>query len=269
MTGTRALIAFSDPNSGQLVVLTYILDPTVKLQRSPLLSRPLDIHLISSSAALYGGRMASIHDGASVEIFASFKLVPNRTKVNLASLCAAASGDNRIKTMKAIHGVLNALSWGFLLPVEALMARYFRHMQAVGVMWFYAHAGIQLSAFVLGAARFGIGVQLGKMSPGVVYGLHGKLGIAAFSLGSLQTLALFFRPKTTNEFRKYWKSYHHFVGSYWKLAYCLAVSSVVGASIALEVNSWVMFCRKAKEKKMRREGIVSTYEKGSSTGSHH
>ncbi|KAK9108019.1 hypothetical protein Syun_024030 [Stephania yunnanensis] len=321
MTGTRALIAFSDPNSGQLVVLTYILDPTVKLQRSPLLSRPLDIHLLSSSATLYGGRMASIHDGASVEIFASFKLVPNRTKVNLvwnrglyvqgyspaihptyvndlSSVTtlnvlsgAAASRDNRIKTMKAIHGVLNALSWGFLLPVGALTARYFRHMQAVGVMWFYAHTGIQLSAFVLGAAGFGIGVQLGKMSPGVAYRLHRKLGIAAFSLGSLQTLALFFRPKTTNKFRKYWKSYHHFVGygcvvlgvvnvlqgfevmgmsrSYWKLAYCLAVSSAVGASIALEVNSWVMFCRKAKEEKMRREGMVSTYEKGSSTGSHH
>ena len=40
MTGTRALIAFPDPNSGKLVLLPYILDPTVKLQKSPLLSSP-------------------------------------------------------------------------------------------------------------------------------------------------------------------------------------------------------------------------------------
>ncbi|KAL0341452.1 UNVERIFIED_CONTAM: cytochrome and DOMON domain-containing protein [Sesamum calycinum] len=62
MTGTRALIAFPDPNSGQLVLLPYILDPTVKLQKNPLLSRPLDIHVLSSSATLYGGRMATIHN---------------------------------------------------------------------------------------------------------------------------------------------------------------------------------------------------------------
>ncbi|KAI4305679.1 hypothetical protein L6164_029030 [Bauhinia variegata] len=39
-----------------------------------------------------------------------------------------------------------------------------------------------------------------------------ELGIAVFCLGALQTLALLFRPKTTHKFRKYWKSYHHFVG---------------------------------------------------------
>ena len=106
-----------------------------------------------------------------------------------------------------------------------------------------------------------------------------------FCLGALQTVALLFRPKTTNKFRKYWKSYHHFVGyacvvlgfvnvfqgfqvmgasrSYAKLVYCLGVSTLVGVCIALEVNSWVVFCRKSKEEKLRREGLIGTSEKGS------
>ena len=64
MTGTRALIAFPDPNSNKSVLLPYILDPTVKLQKLPLLSRPLDIHLLSSSVAMYGGHLALVHNGA-------------------------------------------------------------------------------------------------------------------------------------------------------------------------------------------------------------
>ncbi|EEF30382.1 cytochrome b561 and DOMON domain-containing protein At2g04850 [Ricinus communis] len=313
MAGTRALIAFPDPNSGQLVVLPYILDPTVKLQKSPLLSRPLDVHLLSSSATLYGGKMASIHNGAAVQIYATIRLSPNKTKLHfvwnrglyvqgysptihpttsndLSSIATidvlsgfnAAHKDNT-RMLKIIHGIANAISWGVLLPTGAVTARYLRHIQALGPAWFYAHAGIQLSAFLLGTVGFAIGIRLGESSPGVVYSLHRKLGFAVFCLGALQTLALLFRPKTTNKYRKYWKSYHHFVGyacvvlgvvnvfqgfevlgegrSYAKLGYCLCLSTLVGASIALEVNSWVIFCRKSKEEKMRREGLISVSDK--------
>ncbi|KAF8409685.1 hypothetical protein HHK36_005764 [Tetracentron sinense] len=319
MTGTRALVAFPDPNSGRLILLPYILDPTVKLQRTPLLSRPLDIHLLSSSATLYGGRMASVHNGAAVEIYATVKLVPNKTKIHsvwnrglyvqgysptvhpttvndLSSFATidvlsgvAAKSHNNIKALKTVHGIVNGVSWGFLLPMGAVTARYLRHIQSLGPSWFYAHSIIQLSAFLLGSVGFAIGLRLGEMSPGVVYGIHRNLGLAAFCLGSLQTLALLFRPRTTHKFRKYWKSYHHFVGyacvvlgvvnvfqgfevigssrSYAMLGYCLALSTLIGVCITLEVNGWVVFCRKAKEEKMRREGLVGEFEKGSGSNS--
>lgn len=315
MTGTRALIAFPDPNSGQIVLLPYILDPTVKFQKSPLLSRPLDIRLLASSATLYGGKMATIHNGATIQIYATLKLVPNKTKIHhvwnrglyvqgysptihpttsndLSSIATidvqsgfAAAQHDSIKTLRTAHGIINAISWGLILPIGAITARYLRHIQALGPTWFYAHAGMQLSAFFLGTVGFAIGIRLGELSPGVEYGLHRKLGFAAFCLGGLQTLALLFRPKTTNKFRKYWKSYHHFVGyscvvlgvvnvfegfevmgasrSYSKLVYCLGLSTLIGACIALEVNSWVIFCRKAKEDKLRREGLIGSSDKGS------
>ncbi|KAG0490887.1 hypothetical protein HPP92_007750 [Vanilla planifolia] len=40
MTGTRALIAFADPTTAALLLLPFILDPSVKLQRSPSLPTP-------------------------------------------------------------------------------------------------------------------------------------------------------------------------------------------------------------------------------------
>ncbi|CAA2984630.1 cytochrome b561 and DOMON domain-containing At2g04850 [Olea europaea subsp. europaea] len=238
MTGTQALIAFPVPNTGQLVLLPYILDPTVKLQRTPLLSRPLDIHLLSSSTVLYGGRMTTIHDCGTIQIYATFKLVPNKTKIHyvwnrklyvqgysptihqtaindlssiatidVPSATTAKAHNNNIRTLKIIHGIINAISWGILLPIGAVTARYLRHIHALGPAWFYAHAGVQLFAVFLGTVGFSIGIRLGELSPGWV---HQKLGYAAFCLRWLQTLALLSRPKTTNKFRKNWKSYHHF-----------------------------------------------------------
>jgi hypothetical protein len=342
MTGSRVLIAFPDPNSGQLILLPYVLDSSVKLQKGPLLSRPLDlVRLSSSSASLYGGKMATIRNGASVQIYASVKLSSNNTKIHhvwnrglyvqgysptihpttstdLSSFStfdvtsgiqilsqplishtttkffltsarfdltlflsigfATVNQNSGSRALKVTHGVVNAISWGFLLPAGAVTARYLRQMQSIGPTWFYIHAAIQLTGFLLGTIGFSIGIVLGHNSPGVTYGLHRSLGIATFTAAALQTLALLFRPKTTNKFRRYWKSYHHFVGyacvvmgvvnvfqgfevlregrSYAKLGYCLCLSTLVGVCVAMEVNSWVVFCRKAKEEKMKRDGLT-------------
>ncbi|XP_074272888.1 cytochrome b561 and DOMON domain-containing protein At2g04850 [Silene latifolia] len=307
MTGARVLVAFPDPNSAQLVLLPYILDPSVKLEKSPLLSRPLDIHLLTSSVVMYGGHLATIHNGAQVQIYAKIKLNPNKTKIHcvwnrgvyvqgysptihpttindLSSattidlLSGMARHDTNLKTLKMVHGVTNAISWGIMLPIGIVTSRYLRDIQALGPTWFYLHAAMQLTGFFLGTIGFAIGIRLGELSPGKVYGLHRKLGFIAFCMGSLQTLALLFRPRTTHKYRKYWKSYHHFVGyacvvigvvnvfqgfqvmeasrSYAKLAYCLCLSTIIGVCIALEVNSWVVFCRKAEEEKLRREGVI-------------
>lgn len=320
MTGTRALVAFADPATGALVVLPYVLDPAVKLQRAPLASRSLDIPLLTSSAVLHrgGGGTGAVREGAAVEIHATLRLVPNRTRVHhvwnrglyvqgysptihptaaadLASratvdvLSSAATpvGSAPPESLRTAHAVLNALSWGFLLPVGMAVARYLRQCERAGPSWFYAHAAVQIAGFTLGTAGFALGLLLGSASPGVVYPLHRKLGVAAFCMGAVQMLALFFRPKATHKFRKYWKSYHHFVGyacvvvavvnvfqgfdvmglgrSYAKLGYCLALSSLLGACMALEVNAWVVFCRKAEEEKMRREGAPEGHSGPKST----
>ncbi|EPS62759.1 hypothetical protein M569_12030 [Genlisea aurea] len=308
MTGTRALIGFSDASSGRLVLLPFVLDPGVKVQEYPLASRPLDIDLLGSSAALIGG------GGGGVEIRAAIKLVPNRTRVHFVwnrgayvrgyfpgihptaaeDLSSAITVDivaavavereknarDGLEKVKIFHGAINGVVWGVLLPIGAAEARYLRPIQAVGSAWFYAHAGVQISAVLIGTVGFGLGIKLGELSPAKTSGLHRKLGVAAFVAAWLQAAALFFRPKSTNKYRKYWKSYHHLVGyacvvlgivnvfqgfqfaenydssSYVKLGYCLWLSTLLGLCIVMEVNSWVIFCRKSKEEKMKRQGLV-------------
>ncbi|CAL4921268.1 unnamed protein product [Urochloa decumbens] len=268
-------------------------------------SGPLDIPLLSSQASLLAPAR-TVRDGAAVTIAATVRLSPNRTRVHfvwnrglyvqgysptihptdasdLAShatvdilTTATEASPIASATLQWLHGSLNALSWGLLLPVGAAVARYLRPCASTGPAWFYAHAAIQATGYTMGAAGFALGLVMGSASPGVTYKLHRGLGIAAATAGSLQTLAMFFRPKTTNRYRKYWKSYHHLVGygcvvvgvvnvfqgfevmglgaSYWKLGYCLALATLIGACVALEVNAWVVFCRRQQEEKlMRRE----------------
>ncbi|KAJ3695266.1 hypothetical protein LUZ60_000643 [Juncus effusus] len=306
MTGARALAAFSDPTTGSLIVLPFILDPSVKLQSAPLVSRPLDIQLLSSSVS---SSNSGVRDGDSVQIFFTVKLSPNRTRINLvwnrglyvqgysptihpttASDLASHATIDVVSTatetspivsskLRWIHFALNCISWGLILPVGVALARYLRPFTSLfGPTWFYVHATVQIIGFMAGTAGFAIGIKMGKASVGVTYGTHRALGMATFVTGGLQSAALLFRPKTTNRYRKYWKSYHHFVGyscvvlgvvnvfqgfevmglsgSFWKLSYCLVLATLIGGCVALEVNAWVVFCRRrVEEEKMRREGV--------------
>ncbi|URE38520.1 hypothetical protein MUK42_25942 [Musa troglodytarum] len=297
MTGAHALVAFPDPSSGSLLLLPFVLDPSVRIQNAPLVSRPLGLRLLSSSAVLRGSRSPS--DGSAVLIFATLRVSPNRTRLHhvwnrglyvqgrsptihptapsdLASRATIDAASTATETapqapdaLRSAHAALNAASWGLLLPAGVAVARYLRHRASRGPSWFYAHAATQIAGLLLGTAGFAIGIVMGNRSRGVEHRLHRGLGVAAFVTAALQSAALLFQPKATNRFRKYWKSYHHLVGygcavvgvanvfqgfdvmglgrSYWKLAYCLALSTLAGVCVALEVNSWVMFCRYAEE----------------------
>ncbi|KAJ0960650.1 hypothetical protein J5N97_001478 [Dioscorea zingiberensis] len=278
MTGTRALIAFSDPTSGGLVLLPYI-NPYVKLQHGPLVSHPLDTPsspsprcsamttppsaLVSSLRSTPPSSSsptapASTISGIGVQGYSltihpmSTADLASRTTIDVVSTSATVT-PSVPSWAKPKLGALNALFREFLLPVGVVLARY-----------------------VLGIAGFAIGIAMGNASPGVTYTLHRGLGVAVVVAGGMQSLALLFRPSATHRFRKYWKSYHHFVGygcvvlgvvnvfqgmeimglgrSYGKLGYCVALSTLLGICVALEVNAWVVFCRKAKEEKLRREG---------------
>ncbi|KAL0925948.1 hypothetical protein M5K25_004325 [Dendrobium thyrsiflorum] len=287
MSGTRALISFADPTSASLLVLPFLLDSSVKLQRSPLLSHALDIPFLSSSASLL--HSASVRTTAVIRISASLRLSPNRTRINLiwnrglyvqgysptihpttpADLASRATIDllsssadisSTLPTwFRSAHGSINAITWGFFIPAGAMAARYLRQWPGMGPAWFYVHAAVQMTAVVIGAVGFGLGVAMGNG----VYTLHKGLGIAVMTAGGLQAAAMFFRPAATHRCRKYWKSYHHLVGyglvvigvvnvfqgmelmglgrSYAKLVYCLALATMAGASVALEVNGWVVF----------------------------
>ena len=84
------------------------------------------------------------------------------------------------------HGILNAVSWGVLLPLGAIIARYLKVFKSADPAWFYLHAACQSSAYIVGVAGWGTGLKLGSESAGITYDTHRNIGITLFCLGTLQ-----------------------------------------------------------------------------------
>ncbi|KZV20601.1 cytochrome b561 and DOMON domain-containing protein [Dorcoceras hygrometricum] len=166
-----------------------------------------------------------------------------------------------------VHGVLNVVSWGILIPIGAMTARYLKVFKAANPAWFYLHAACQTSAYIVGVAGWGTGLKLGSDSPGVVHSVHRKIGITLFVLGTLQVFALLLRPKPDHKYRIYWNMYHIGIGysviilsiinifegfdlldpeKKWKRAY-IGILIFLGANAAiLEALTWFIVIKRKK-----------------------
>lgn len=93
----------------------------------------------------------------------------------------SVSNNNMIQMRKS-HGIVAILGWGLILPIGAIIARYFRHKDP---LWFYLHSVIQLIGFVFGLATVLLGLQLySKMH--VHIPAHRGIGIFILVLSILQ-----------------------------------------------------------------------------------
>ncbi|KAM7498408.1 hypothetical protein LguiA_022822 [Lonicera macranthoides] len=120
-------------------------------------------------------------------------------------------GGSRLRK-RNIHGVLNVVSWGILLPLGAIAARYLKVFKSADPAWFYIHVVCQCSAYIVGVAGWATGLKLGSDSTGIQYNTHRNIGITLFCLGTLQVFALLLRPKKDHKYRIYWNVYHYAVG---------------------------------------------------------
>ncbi|XVF21093.1 hypothetical protein REPUB_Repub12eG0061200 [Reevesia pubescens] len=133
--------------------------------------------------------------------------------VNFLTGQSGGSGSGNSRTRRRnVHGVLNTVSWGILMPLGAIMARYMRVFKSADPAWFYLHVAYQSSAYIVGVAGWATGIRLGSDSTGVTQNPHRNIGIALFCLGTLQVFALLLRPKKDHKYRLYWNIYHHSVG---------------------------------------------------------
>ncbi|KAF8391651.1 hypothetical protein HHK36_023958 [Tetracentron sinense] len=119
-----------------------------------------------------------------------------------------------------VHGVLNAISWGTLMPLGALIARYLRVFKSADPAWFYIHVTCQSSAYIIGVAGWATGLKLGSDSSGIHYDAHRNIGIALFCLGTLQK---------DHKSRFYWNIYHHSIG------YLVIILSIVNIFKGLDI----------------------------------
>lgn len=86
--------------------------------------------------------------------------------------------------------MLNVVSWGILMPLGAMAARYLKVFKSANPAWFYLHVTCQASAYIVGVAGWGTGMKLGSDSVGIKQTTHRNIGIALFALGTLQVIIL-------------------------------------------------------------------------------
>lgn len=190
-----------------------------------------------------------------------------KSTLNVVSGQTTGGTDSRLKE-KNIHGILNAVSWGILLPIGAIIARYLKAFKSLDPAWFYLHVSCQLIGYALGVAGWGIGLNLGSKSKGVQYTTHRNLGISLFSLATLQITALFLRPNKDHKYRAYWNIYHQVVGlaiillgiinvfrglqilnpaQKWIDAYIAVLCVLGGITLALEVTTCIIARRRKSD----------------------
>ncbi|KAK4439368.1 cytochrome and DOMON domain-containing protein [Sesamum alatum] len=104
--------------------------------------------------------------------------------------------------LKTVHGTVNIIGWGVLLPIGAIIARYFRK---VSDEWYSLHILSQLSGFLLGTLGWGLGLSIKNSAKEQSMSTHGILGTLIFAFATLQA-------GEVEGWRKYWVIYHHVVG---------------------------------------------------------
>lgn len=83
------------------------------------------------------------------------------------------------------------MSWGTLMPIGAMLARYLKVFKAANPAWFYLHISCQASAYIVGVAGWATGLKLGNDNAAIQYDTHRNIGITLFALGTLQVITLF------------------------------------------------------------------------------
>ncbi|MBA0868622.1 hypothetical protein Goshw_016490 [Gossypium schwendimanii] len=214
---------------------------------------------------------------------------PNVQSMGTLNLLSGQAGTigGRTSTQRKqdIHGVLNAVSWGILMPLGAIIARYLKVFKSADPAWFYLHASCQFSAYVVGVAGWSTGLKLGSESPGIQYDAHRTIGIILFCLGTLQVFALLVRPKPDHKYRVYWNIYHHLVGytvvilsvinifkgldilepeKTWKNAYIGVVIALACSGVVLEAYTWFLVLRRKRSESAGKlsQGINGAHGNG-------
>ncbi|KAJ6834443.1 cytochrome b561 and DOMON domain-containing protein-like [Iris pallida] len=281
MVGSEVLLAFPGSDGGLAVYTTKIGSYTPNI-RNETLSFP-----VTARSAQYSG--------GAMTIYATLLLPANATRMShvwqagsvaggipvthpqsgdnllskgsidfLSGESTVASGGSRLRR-KNTHGVLNAVSWGVLMPTGAIIARYLKVFKSADPAWFYLHIACQLSAYVVGVAGWGTGLKLGSESVGISYRVHRNIGITLFCLATLQVFALLLRPNKDNKYRIYWNAYHHSVGytvislsvvnvfkgldildpeKKWKNTYTGVIIALGAVAVVLEAVTWVIVLKR-------------------------
>nr|XP_043629448.1 cytochrome b561 and DOMON domain-containing protein At5g35735-like [Erigeron canadensis] len=288
MVGAQALVAIPNSNGSVQAYTSSVTGYGTTLQQSPLSFDVQDIRaervngdvVIYATLVLPSGRtnfnqvwqIGPVSNGAPSAHAMGSDNRASLGSVDFVTGQAGAGGSvgGSLLHRRNTHGVLNAVSWGILMPMGAMIARYVKVFKVANPAWFYLHITCQVIAYGVGVAGWGTGLKLGSDSEGLKYTSHRNIGITLFALGTLQLFALLLRPKPDNKYRKYWNIYHAGVGytvitlgiinvfkgldildpeKKWKHAYLGVLISLGAIAALLEAFTWFIVLKRKKEDK--------------------
>ncbi|KAI3888472.1 hypothetical protein MKX03_015102 [Papaver bracteatum] len=163
---------------------------------------------------------------------------------------------DKVMIFKNSHRIFSIFGWGALLPVGAIISRYFRHHDP---LWYYLHASIQSMGSIFALVTLLAGELLYRNDEPDV-SLHRALGYLTLVLCILQVLAFVKRPSLDSKMRWYWNCYHALVGrtalflgalniviglqigsssTPWKVGYGVLLAATLVTVIILEALSWL------------------------------
>ncbi|URE26933.1 hypothetical protein MUK42_17772 [Musa troglodytarum] len=291
MLGSQTLIAFHQPG-GSMGVRTYNITAY-----APITEGPIDFNASNLAAEHSGGVMrlygklklpagmtvvkqvwqvgSSVADGVPQKHdFQPDNLQSKGTLDLIKGAISSSGGSTTVK--KNVHGVLNAVSWGIMLPIGAIIARYLKTFKSADPAWFYLHVTCQIVGYGVGVGGWATGLYLGSKSKGIQYTTHRSIGITLFCLGTLQVFALFLRPSKDHKYRFIWNIYHYLVGytvivlgivnvfkglailgvdHKWTMGYVTAVAILGGIALFLEVVTWFVVLKRKADARSSSNGV--------------
>ncbi|KAG0591779.1 hypothetical protein M758_1G218500 [Ceratodon purpureus] len=304
MVGTQALGAFR--NSTGITVRTYDVTQAVKDNTRSLIPGPVAVAYSNYSAAVTADGTVTIsgtvtlaqgqatklnlvwNRGSAVVAITAALLGHNFDSDNLASTAVVemssgkttGGGEIPNKDLKDIHGILNAVSWGILLPIGVMSARYLRPFEFADPAWFYLHVFCQVTGYAGGTAGWVLGLRLQKYANPIKY-YHRNMGIAIWAIATFQVLlAILLRPKPKAKARPFWNVVHHTLGyaiiilaiinifegidllgeDKWKRVYITILVILGLIAIVLELITWFHWMQKRERKHKRHSVLIGDRE---------
>ncbi|KAM7260293.1 hypothetical protein ACFE04_016034 [Oxalis oulophora] len=131
-----------------------------------------------------------------------------------------------------VHGILNVIGWGTLLPIGMIIARYFRKPPTKCDEWYSLHVSCQILGYLLGTMGGLICLLSGKSSKDYnARRPHIILSIIIFTLATIQMFLGCLRGQRETKCRKACGIYHRLLG------YVLIGLSVANSLVGIESES--------------------------------
>ncbi|RRT43814.1 hypothetical protein B296_00044440, partial [Ensete ventricosum] len=276
MVGCQTLIAFRQPN-GVMGLKTYNIT-----KYGPIAEGPIEFETSDMAAEQSGGVM---------RLFAKMKLPAGMTEVKQAWQVgsAVANGvpqkhdfkpDNlqSLGQLDLIKGSISVAGGGTAARNKYVSGIY----ASADPAWFYLHVSCQIIGYAVGVGGWATGLVLGSKSKGIQHTTHRNIGIALFTLCTIQVSALLLRPKKDHKYRLCWNIYHHSVGytvivlgivnvfkglqilsidHKWTVYFIITVCTLGAIALLLEIVTWIIVI-----KRRRSDDSKKSYDGSTSSG---